>query len=259
MKKNYFLIFTIILLAFQSLYAQTVNSFITIKKNNETYVLSGIVSNEQVKNQVIEIIKNQTEGNINANGLKIDSNAIYLSSEWQKTFAKQISTIKNSKTAFVQFSDDFKQDDYPTVAEQLLNIEILLTENGEKIKLADYGENIIILSFVAEWSLPCQKTVLDLNRLYAEKLNNVRIIAVSYEDIKSDMWNFKQFVKFFKIKFQTGWTDQNFIDGFFEISKFNGVPQSFVIKNGKLHGFFVGYSPKVKETLVNIVRKISNE
>ena len=259
MKTFYFSIITIILLSFQSLYAQIVSSSITVKKNNETYFVSGIVSNEQVKNQILEIIKNQTAGNINASGLKVDSNAVYLSGDWQTIFTKQISKIKNLKSAFVQFTDKTDPSEYPDVPEQLLNTEILLTKTSGKIKLADYKDNVIILSFVAEWSSPDRETVLDLNKLHAEKLKDLRIIAISIDNVKSDIWKFQKFAKVNNIKFQTGWANQNFIDKFFEISKFNGVPQSFVIKNGKLRGVFVGYSTKVNETLVNLVRKISNE
>ncbi len=257
MKTFYFSLIAIVLLSFQTLYAQTVDSSITVKKKNGTYFVSGIVSDEQIKNQVIEIIKSQTAENINANGLKVDNNAVYLSSDWQTKFTKQISKIKNLKTALVQFKTD--PNDYPAVPEKLLNAEILLTENGEKIKLADYKANIIILSFVAEWAKPAQKTVSDLNKLYAENLKDLRIIAVSVEDVENDKLNFERFVKINKVKFQTGWADRNFIENFFEISKFNGVPQSFVIKKEKLRGVFLGAAPKVNEALVNLVKKISNE
>lgn len=175
--------------------------------------------------------------------------------------------------------------EYPSIPENLLNTEILLTQKGKKITLADYKNNVIVLSFVASWSSPARKTLSELKKLYAENPPNLKIIAVDIEDIKEEegeknqksgvavyrngkilenrqkeeMLDFKKFVKTNKINFQTGWADKGFKDEFFEISKFDGIPQSFVIKNGKLRGVFLGASTKVNESLVNLVRKISTE
>ena len=159
----------------------------------------------------------------------------------------------------MQLSADEKLDDFPPVSEKLLNTEILLTENNEKIKLSDYKNDVIVLSFVAEWAKPARDTVFDLKTLYAENLKNLRIIAVAIENGESDMSNFKRFVKLSKINFQAGWANNDFINKFFEISKFNGIPQSFVIKDGKLRGSFSGGSSITNSELVNLVRKICVE
>jgi len=265
MKIFYFSIITIILLSFQSIYAQTfqgaytnvADSSIIVKKKNETYFVSGVVADEQIKNQVIEIIKNYGGGNINADNLKIEFSAGYLSSDWQIKFTEQISKTKTSKTAFVQFKTD--PNHFPNIPEKLLNAEIIQTENNEVIKLKNYKDDIIILSFVAHWSGPAQITIKVLNNLYVENLTNVRIIAVNTDTEKDEILVFRKFVKLINIKFQTGSSDKDFLNNFFGISNFNGVPQSFVIKDGKLRGIFLGSAPKVNETLVDLVRKISNE
>ncbi len=162
-------------------------------------------------------------------------------------------------TNSVKSADKTASEEYPDIPEQLLNTEINLTKKGKKIRLADYKNDVIILSFVAEWAEPARRTISDLNKLYAENLEDLRIIAVSVADGKSEISSFKEFVKLSKIKFQTGFADKKFTEDFIEIAKFNGVPQSFVIKNGKLRGIFTGYSPKINESLMNLIRKISNE
>lgn len=265
MKIFYFSIIAIILLAFQSIYAQTfqgaytnaVDSSIIVKKKNETYFVSGFVADEQIKNKVIEIIKNYGGGNVNADNLKIEFGAGYLNSDWQIKFTEQISKIKPSKTAFVQFKTD--PNHFPNIPEKLLNAEIIQTENNEVIKLKNYKDDIIMLSFVASWSEPARRTILVLNKLYDENLPNVRIIAVNTDTEKDEVSGFRKTVKLLNIKFQTGSSDKDFLNNFFEISKFNGIPQSFVIKDGKLRGIFLGSAPKVNETLVDLVRKISSE
>ncbi len=162
-------------------------------------------------------------------------------------------------TSSVKSTNAAQLDEYPNVPEKLLNTEITLIDDDKKIKLSDYKNDLIVLSFVAEWAKPARITVSDLKTLYTEKLKTVRIIAVATEDGKSDKLNFKRFAELNKIQFQAGWADENFINKFFEISKFNGIPQSFLIKDGKLRGIFITSSPKVRTALVNLVRKISAE
>ena len=162
------------------------------------------------------------------------------------------------KSDSVKLAKNTALEEYPDIPEELLNSEIILT-NDEKIKLADYKDEVIILSFVTEWAMPARTTISDLKKLYSKNLKNVRIIAVDPDNNKSKLQNFKKLVQDFKVEFQSGWINGKFTTGFLKISKFNGIPQSFVIKDGKLFGIFQGASPKVDESLINLVRKISVE
>lgn len=166
---------------------------------------------------------------------------------------------QTTDTSSVKSTNAAQLDEYPNVSEKLLNAEITLIDEDKRIKLSDYKNDLIVLSFVAEWAEPARITISDLKILYAENLKNLRIIAVATENGESDKSNFKRFAKLSKIKFQAGWADEDFINKFFEISKFNGIPQSFVIKDGKLRGVFISALPKVIENLKESVRKISNE
>jgi len=165
---------------------------------------------------------------------------------------------QTSENSSVKMSDENLLKKSPEVSEELLNTEIVLT-NDEKIKLADYKNDIIVLCFVTEWVISARTITSALGELHTENLKNVRIIAVSPDDTKSELQNFKKFVKDFKIEFQSGWANKKFTDKFFNITKFRGIPQSFVIKDGKLRGIFRGTSPKINESLMNLVRKISAE
>ncbi len=164
-------------------------------------------------------------------------------------------TVENSS---VKTSDEILLKEYPDVPEELLNSEIVLTDD-EKIKLADYNSDTIVLCFVTEWVVSAKTITSKLGKLHSENLKNVRIIAVDPDDDKSELQNFKKFVNDFKVEFQSGWANGKFIGGFINISKFHGVPQSFVIKDGKVRGIFRGASPKTTESLINLVRKLSAE
>lgn len=258
MKVFYFLLLAIFFTSFQNLQAQTEESFITIKKKNETYFVSGIVKNEFIKNQLIETIKNAVQANVNAAELKVNNDVRLPADKWDENLEKQIAKIKSSKTAFIQIKST-PEDNFPEMPAEILNAEIMLTKNDKKIKLSNYKNDIVILSLVADWASPARQTISILNQLYDENLKNVRIIAVSIERKDENDPAFSEFVRTLKVKFQTGWTNEDFIKDLLKISNFQGVPQTFIIKDGRLRGVFLGAGVRVNETLIKTARKTSEE
>lgn len=259
MKVLYFLLLAIFFTSFQNLHAQTEESFITIKKKNETYFVSGVVINEIIKNEIVETLKKAAAAaNVNASELKIDSNVGLPAYKWEQNLEKHIAKVKNSKTAFFQIRFT-REDSFPEMPAEILNSEILLTRNNEKINLNKYRNDTVILSLVAHWARPVQTTVATLNQLYDENLQNVKIIAVNVDEKGFEDSRFLKFVEKMQIKFQTGWTNKTFTENLLKISKFNGIPQTFMIKDGRLRGVFVGSGPKVNETLIKTARKTSEE
>ena len=258
MKVVYFLLLAIFFTSFQNLYAQSRESFISIKKKNETYFVSGIVTNENIRNEIVETLKKASAANITATELKIDSNFGLPTYEWKKNLEKQIVNIKNSETAYFRINLA-REDSFPEMPAGILNSEIALTQNNEKITLNKYKNDIIILTLVAHWAAPAQNEITVLNRIYDENLKNIRIIAVNVEEKGYEDYQFLKFAEKMKIKFQTGWADKKFIESLLKTSKFQGVPQTFIIKNGQLRGIFLGGGNKVNERLIETARKISEE
>jgi cytochrome oxidase Cu insertion factor (SCO1/SenC/PrrC family) len=154
-----------------------------------------------------------------------------------------------------------KNNEYPDVKENILNEEILLTDN-RKIKLADYKNKLIVLSFIEEWAKPiCRNLILELNKIHKEDSSRgIEIIGVSFESNISGKPKFRQFVKDFDIQFETGWINKTFDDYFISVSKFQGVPQTFVIYDGKFRGIFSGGGRKIDGKLIKFIKEtVENE
>ncbi|OWY24369.1 TlpA family protein disulfide reductase [Sphingobacteriales bacterium UPWRP_1] len=69
--------------------------------------------------------------------------------------------------------------------DKLPSIE-LMNMNGEKVNIANYGDNgkITVFSFWATWCAPCKKELVNLAELYDEwkEAYNLEIVAVSTDD-----------------------------------------------------------------------------
>ena len=63
-----------------------------------------------------------------------------------------------------------------------------------------------------------------------------------------------------KLNYQMAYADTQMMKEFLNISKFQGIPQSFLIdREGRLRGVFLGGGPKVIGTMKETVEKVVNE
>lgn len=252
-KKIFFFLISILLFC-QLVFSQNLSPSIKIRIDDGKYSVSGILANWQVREDVIEIIKNQLDKDVDFSDLKVDTNVYYFNSGWQSELTKLLAKSKNSKNGLIQFTSD--QIDYPEVPLTLMNVEIPLTDNQTKIKLSDYQNKIIILTFIEEWASPSHETAKVLNNIYTKHSNNLQIIGVSAESSKDEKLRFRKYVKKNQIKFQTGWIDSIFFNEFSKISKLQGVPQTFVIKDGKFRGIFTGGGKRVNEKMIEFLENL---
>lgn len=258
MKTNCFLILALLLFAFQFSYAQTSLSTVSIKINKGKVFVSGIVTDEQTKNDVVKSVESRFGKEINFSQLKIDSTVKPFSTDWQKNLNQQLLKTSNWKSGLINFSAG--KDDLPIISDTLMKSEILLTDNRTKIRLNDYKNQIIILAILASWAEPARKVIDELSKIqeiYSDK--GVKIIGVSDDGIEMEKGDFQKFAKLYKIPFETGLMDVNVRRQFVGLSKFQGVPQVFVIVNGRLHGIFLGASKnvnlKLNELIETLVKK----
>ncbi len=90
------------------------------------------------------------------------------------------------------------------------------------------------------------------------KDQNFEIIGLNTDDETPE--EVKAFVETMKLNYTIAWTDDKLMSEFLKLSKFNGIPQTFVIdREGHLRGVFVGGGPKVINQLKELVEKTVNE
>jgi peroxiredoxin len=246
-----------ILLFCQFLLSQTLNPSITIRIKDGKYSISGILADKQIREDIIKIIKNQLGNDIDFSNLRVEEDVYYFNSNWQSELIKLLTKSKNSTNGLIQFTSD--QISYPDVPSNFMDTEIPLTDNQTKIKLSDYKNKIIILTFIEEWSNPARLTAEALNDFYIKRSSNLQIIGVSTESSKDEKLRFRKYVKTHQIKFQTGWINLDFFNEFSKISKLHGVPQTFVIKDGKFRRIFLGGGKTINEKMVEFVEKLLKE
>ena len=247
-----------LILLFSSVFPQNVDSSVSINAAKEKVIISGVVFDETTKSYLVRTIKAKFGNAVDNSKLKIDSSVKPFGENWKKEFDLLLATTKNRSFGLFIFKRGLSEQ-FPPIAELLMQTDILLNADNENItKLNDYKDKIIVLSFVEYWASPAQSFVLELNKIYDENSGkNIELIAVSSETSDDEKAEFRKFVTQNKIQFKAGWADERFYELFSKISNFSGIPQTFIIKDGKLRAVFVGNSPKVKAQLREVITDLA--
>lgn len=261
--KKLFISLVAILMIVQFLTAQTVESIfrgipllessILIDKADEKILVSGILPNENVKKELLDIVTDYFGPDINFANLKTDSNAKDFGIDWKTKLRQLLNKSKSVKKGLIKFGTD--KSDLPNVPVSVMNAEILLIDGKTTIKLSELGNQLIIFSFIEAWAGPAQETAEVLSDISQVQSGKIMIIAVSGSDGKEDQADFRKFMNTFHPKIHAGFIDIEVAKELFNLSGLQGVPQTFVIKNGKFLGIFVGGGMVVNQKLHNFVTK----
>jgi peroxiredoxin len=258
--RKIFLPLALLLLFCQSFYAQTAapDSSVTIKILNGRRILSGSVADENSKKQIIEKVQTALGSGVDASRLKIVPNAVPFNIGWETSFDKSLAKLKNWKNGIFVFTGAAvnQLSEYPNVPENILNARITL-DNNKIVRLADYGNKIVALFFLESWCGPCRTQADEFNKFYSQMSSpDLEIIAVSSETDADERKEFQEFVRRQKFSFQTGWAEKSLFDATIKISKMNGVPQTLVVRNGKLYGVFFGANARINKQFEALIKKM---
>ena len=151
-----------------------------------------------------------------------------------------------------------KSSEYPPAPAAIMQAEIKNID-GNTYKLEDLKGKPVLLNLWATWCGPCRKEMPELVALEDKfKEKGFKIIGLNVDD--ETIEQIKPFAEQMKLNYELAWTDENLYRELLKISKFNGIPQSFLIdREGHLRGVFVGGSPKVIDQLKENVEKVVNE
>jgi Peroxiredoxin len=152
-----------------------------------------------------------------------------------------------------------KNSDYPPLPEAIMKAENRALEGGP-IKLEDYKGKVVVVNLWATWCGPCRKEMPHLVELKNEyKDKGFEIIGLSIEEDDTPEM-IKEFAEEMKLNYTLGWIDNKTQSEFLKLSKFDGIPQSFLInRNGQLAGVFLGGSDDMIAKLKTFAGKAVNE
>jgi len=255
------LLLLIFLLSCQIAFTQTINSSITIRFSGGRAVVSGIVGDDFVKKEVIEKIKTQLGDNADFSKLIIQRDAEPFRIDWQTELDKSLLKIKGWKSGVFIFSNkrSFTDKNYPPLREEITGAEISLID-GQKVFLKNYKNKLVVLFFLETWLRPGRTEAVVLNEFYRNvSSRRIEIIGVSTETAPTEKKDFRSLFRQLNIQYKFGWTDSKIFSFFTEFSKFQGIPQTFLILNGRLHAVFIGGGPKTMDKLKETIIKTLDE
>ncbi len=151
-----------------------------------------------------------------------------------------------------------KSSEYPRAPEAVLISEIKNLE-GNAFKVADLKGKVVLLNLWATWCGPCREEMPQLVAMENEfKAKGFKVIGLNIDDEPID--KIKPFADKMQLNYELAWADESLYRGLLKVSKFDGIPQSFLIdREGHLRGVFLGGSQKVIGEMRQSVEKTVNE
>ncbi|MGI8884612.1 MAG: TlpA disulfide reductase family protein [Pyrinomonadaceae bacterium] len=179
-------------------------------------------------------------------------------SNTEKAPVGEKATADNTATANSKTSSESKSSDYPLAPAAVLNSEIKNID-GNVFKVADLKGKVLLLNLWATWCGPCREEMPHLVAMENEfKAQGFKVIGLNVDDETLD--KIKPFAEKMQLNYELAWADENLYRGLLKVSKFDGIPQSFLIdREGHLRGVFLGGSQKVISEMRQSVEKTVNE
>ncbi len=147
-----------------------------------------------------------------------------------------------------------KKSQYPPLVSAVANAD-LKNLDGSTFKVTDKVGKVLILNMWATWCGPCRQEMPALVRMQETFGEKLEVIGLNTD--KESVEEINKFAEDMKLNYTLVWADTNTQNELVKVSKFGGIPQSFIIdQEGNLRGVFRGAAPadvKKMEELVALV------
>ncbi|MEO8572861.1 MAG: TlpA disulfide reductase family protein [Pyrinomonadaceae bacterium] len=151
-----------------------------------------------------------------------------------------------------------KKTDYPPIATAVAQSD-LKNLDGTTFKVADKKGKVLLLNLWATWCGPCRSEMPTLVKMQdALREKGLEIIGLNTDD--ETVEDINKFAADMKLNYTLVWADTAMQHALLKISKFDGIPQSFIVdRDGNLRGVFRGASPADVKKMDELVEMIVNE
>jgi thiol-disulfide isomerase/thioredoxin len=131
--------------------------------------------------------------------------------------------------------------------------------DGSVFKVADKRGKVVLLNLWATWCGPCRAEMPTLVKMQdAHREKGLEIIGLNTDDETVESIN--KFAADMKLNYTLVWADTAMQSALVGISKFGGIPQSFIIdRDGNLRGVFRGANTADVKKMEELVELIVNE
>lgn len=148
--------------------------------------------------------------------------------------------------------------EYPPIPVAVATTEIKNLDEST-FKLEDKKGTVVLINLWATWCGPCRGEMphlIEMQDNYGGK--NFEIIGLDTDD--ESVEDINKFVEQMKLNYKIAYADGTLMRELVNISKFQGIPQSFLIdREGRLRGVFLGGGKNVIEKMKTTVEKVVNE
>jgi len=151
-----------------------------------------------------------------------------------------------------------KKSDYPPIPSAVAQADIKNLD-GTTFKVADKKGKVILLNMWATWCGPCRAEMPSLVRMQDEHRDaGLEVIGLNTDD--ETVAQINDFAAEMKLNYTIVWAGTDLQTALLRISKFGGIPQSFIIdRDGNLRGVFRGASPADIKKMEELVALVVNE
>lgn len=155
-------------------------------------------------------------------------------------------------------TEQANNSEYPPAPAAVAQADIKLLD-GSTVSVEDKKGKVVLLNLWATWCGPCRAEMPELVAMQNEyRDKNLEIIGLNVDE--ESVEDINAFAEEMKLNYTLAWSDTKLYSALLKLSKFNGIPQSFLIdRNGNLRGVFLGGSKKVVTEMRQTVEKVVNE
>ncbi len=163
-----------------------------------------------------------------------------------------------SGTAANNSQPEKKKSAYPPIATAIAQSDVKNLD-GSTFKIADKKGKVLLLNLWATWCGPCRAEMPTLVRMQDEHRDrDFEVIGLNTDEETLEQIN--EFSAQLKLNYTLVWADTKLQQALVNISKFDGIPQSFIVdREGNLRGVFRGANPADIKKMEELVGLIVNE
>ena len=151
-----------------------------------------------------------------------------------------------------------KGSDYPPIPASVASGEIKNLD-GTTFSVGDKKGKVVLLNLWATWCGPCRgemPRLVAMQDKYRDK--DFEILGINTDDEPVSVIN--SFRDQMKLNYTLVWSSSQLQSDLLKISKFPGIPQSFLIdREGRLRGVFTGGNPKTVAQMESTVDSVVTE
>jgi thiol-disulfide isomerase/thioredoxin len=174
--------------------------------------------------------------------------------------AGEANNANASKETSSSSSTSSKSSDYPQVPTSIMQAEYKGLD-GATVKLEDYKGKVLLLNLWATWCGPCRKEMphlVEMQNQYKDK--GFEVIGLNTDPDEDSEEKVKKFAEEMNLNYTLAWTAKKEYAELLKISKFNAIPQSFLVnREGQLLGIYTGGDLATIMKLKDHVAKTVNE